>query len=626
MKRYLFIICYLFSIGLNAQECEWLNIHAGNQNNRVNSSSIDLNDDIIVVGEFNSNLIIDTFSFSGSGSISGYICKYDKLGKLIWVHITYGFVRFTDVISDENNNIYAVGLFRDSVTFSNNISLKHPSSKTHNALFISKFDSNGICLWAKRIYQANSMGEQVSKITLDASNNPIMSFSYANNNVQVSDSVLSFVPSVFNTGIVKYDTAGNVLWLKGIAPITQVRIQSDEFNNIYVSCFLWGDSVLVFGSDTLTGRGHILLKFNNSGNPLRAIRVDNQTNPQLAVQSNSLFIKNNNIILLNQNNQSVWVQNQYVSNPNNSRLFYIAFFDTSLNLIRLRQPDSTSNSVVSVTAGTSSKNEIYFGGRMFSGNLKLENTTLNTSTNTSSFFIAKMDTLGNLLWAFNNQGSSSQSGLFSLSCDSRNDVYIGGNFNDSISIFNKSESTTSTTFPDGFLAKITDYSITRGEVFAGPYCAGDSMDIPFTIRGTYDLGNRFIAQLSDENGNFDDTAKIRTLGFIESTEDSVIRGKLPLFEVSSSGNYRIRVISTNPPVQSFFQRDSLRLLIYSRDKAEPGPDETICLGDSFQLNTFGGTAWQWTPAINMDDSTLRQPIVWPSTNTTYRIVISDSSG
>jgi gliding motility-associated-like protein len=241
-------------------------------------------------------------------------------------------------------------------------------------------------------------------------------------------------------------------------------------------------------------------------------------------------------------------------------------------------------------------------------------------------FYLKLDTLLNVLWFFSGDASSSPVPL-KMEVDGRGDIYLTGdhlaNTGDFV-IFGDTIKGRPSRFQS--IIKITDYSITRGEVFAGPYCAGDSMEIPYTIKGVYDPGNRFIAQLSDENGNFDDTTKIRTLGWIESTEDSTIRGELPLFEVSSSGNYRIRVISTNPPVQSFYKEDSLRLLIYSRDKADPGPDETICLGDSFQLNTFGGTAWEWSPAINMDDSTLRQPSVWPSTNTTYRIVISDSSG
>jgi gliding motility-associated-like protein len=622
MKRTLLIFCYFISISLSAQECEWLNTHASSFFNvRVHSSTVDYNDNIVAIGEYSGNLTIDSFVFSTAPNLSGYICKYKNSGILEWVKLIPTRCRLWDVASDNNNNLYIVGDFWDSIEFSNNIKLKHPTSTSLIAKFLVKLDSNGNYIWAKMIHQNNRSLSDNPKITLDIDGNPIISFYFESSNAIVADTVMTFKPSAPNVGIVKFDTNGTVAWLKSLAPITLPRIECDNLNNIYISCFLWGD--IIFGMDTLSGRGQILLKFSNNGIPLKARRVDSQSTLAGIVQSNSIFVKDNNVIVLNQNNQSVWVQNQYVSNPNGARLFYIAFFDTSLNLIRVRQPDSTSNATVSVTACTSSKNEIYFGGQFGSGVLKLENTVLSSGSNNSSFFIAKMDTLGNLLWAFNNQGQSTQSNLFSLSCDSRNDVFLGGAFRDSLTIFNQSAST-STVFSDGFLAKITDYSITRGEVFAGPYCAGDSFLIPYTRMGPFDTANFFIAELSDENGNFEGGQ--RELGRLKTTEDSTIIGALPLFEVSSSANYRIRIRSTHPPVQSFFRRDSLRLLIYSRDKANPGPPETVCFGDSFRLNTFGGTAWEWSPAYRMNNPNARSPLIYPDRDTLFRIIISDSSG
>jgi len=96
--------------------------------------------------------------------------------------------------------------------------------------------------------------------------------------------------------------------------------------------------------------------------------------------------------------------------------------------------------------------------------------------------------------------------------------------------------------------------------------------------------------------------------------------------VASSSKYRIRIRSTNPLVQSNYKLDTLRLLIYSRDKADPGPPETICMGDNIKLKTHGGTIWTWSPKFKMEDSTKRQTFVWPQKNVTYKIIISDSSG
>ena len=175
-----------------------------------------------------------------------------------------------------------------------------------------------------------------------------------------------------------------------------------------------------------------------------------------------------------------------------------------------------------------------------------------------------------------------------------------------------------------FIAKTDDYAIIREYVAPGPYCAGDTLDIPYYRFGKYDTSNYFIAELSDEKGDFEGGE--RELGRLKTTNDGTVKCTIPLFKVSSSSAYRIRIRSTSPSVQSFYKRDTLQLLIYSRDKADPGPTETICMGDSIKLNTYGGTKWTWSPKYNMSDSTLRQPLAWPTKDTIYKIIIADSSG
>src|SRR5690606_14297844 len=106
------------------------------------------------VGHFELNLTVDSTTFT-SPLVSGFICKYDNLGKTKWVKTVPTWSRFWNITSDKNNNIYVVGEFRDSVVFSSNIKLKHPASNTRTAFFIAKLDSNGNYHWAKMIHQNN---------------------------------------------------------------------------------------------------------------------------------------------------------------------------------------------------------------------------------------------------------------------------------------------------------------------------------------------------------------------------------------------------------------------------------------------------------------------------------------
>jgi hypothetical protein len=55
-------------------------------------------------------------------------------------------------------------------------------------------------------------------------------------------------------------------------------------------------------------------------------------------------------------------------------------------------------------------------------------------------------------------------------------------------------------------------------------------------------------------------------------------------------------------------------------------DTTICLGDSIQLFAYGGTTYNWLPPTNINNTTISNPIVWPSANTTYTCTVNNQFG
>lgn len=251
--------------------------------------------------------------------------------------------------------------------------------------------------------------------------------------------------------------------------------------------------------------------------------------------------------------------------------------------------------------------------------------SLNPNSQFSSFI--KLDKLLNVLWInINFIPNATPPNYERLGVDKEGNLIFNGftNGQNVFAVLNDSLPKTGSTYT--FVVKVRDQTITRGAVSKGPYCAGDTLLVPYSITGVFNSSNQFIAQLSNEDGSFDDTSKIFELGRIKSTENSTIKGRLPLFQVKSSANYRIRIISTSPPVQSFFKLDSLRLLIFSKDKADPGPGLTICSGDTVTLNTFGGTRWRWFPGDMTSDSMARSTKTAPRRTTLFTIIISDSSG
>lgn len=57
-----------------------------------------------------------------------------------------------------------------------------------------------------------------------------------------------------------------------------------------------------------------------------------------------------------------------------------------------------------------------------------------------------------------------------------------------------------------------------------------------------------------------------------------------------------------------------------------GPNVTIIEGDSIQLQGSGGVSYYWTPSSYIDDDISQTPIVWPLTDMTYSVEVTDIYG
>ena len=96
----------------------------------------------------------------------------------------------------------------------------------------------------------------------------------------------------------------------------------------------------------------------------------------------------------------------------------------------------------------------------------------------------------------------------------------------------------------GYFVMAAKRSIATGTISPTTYCQGATVSIPFTITGTYTLGNVFTAQLSNASGSFASPVNIGTLN---STAAGTISAIIPAGTLAGTG-YRIRVISNTPAV------------------------------------------------------------------------------
>ena len=133
----------------------WAHGFGGSSTDDVGGVYMDQNNNIYVGGRYRNTIDFDpgpgTISITSNGSNDGYLAKYNSAGNALWA-TTFGGIGgwdyVNDVTVDSSGNVFACGLFRDTVDFD-------PGAGVHNLMafgttdaVVYKLDSGGIFQWA----------------------------------------------------------------------------------------------------------------------------------------------------------------------------------------------------------------------------------------------------------------------------------------------------------------------------------------------------------------------------------------------------------------------------------------------------------------------------------------------
>ena len=565
------------------------------------------------------------------------IAKLDKQGnpKWVWAPDSIRSKQFLDFRSikvfEKSKNIYLCGSFNGKLYIANK---RYETNGEYNNAFVIKLDSNGNFI--KFLQFGDSSVSKFSSLEIDEHENLFIVLYYGKqinkkNKQFYSDSL--YIPSLNKT--LKADDNLSILKLSPDLVIIHVSqsikggsqeafIKINKNKKLYV-CGLFVNNFTI---------NSVLYSNNRALNcSIYAFLLDSNLifeTIKMIMYSNIGFItgmamdnKNNMVIAGNYYEDTLFLSNGTIVKPPLRRQYPLLIcIDSQLNIKWNKVPSFDPGIGSGARILDISENDnFFFGAGDINGDCLIDDFTLHDTS--GRIWLFKIDNRGNFIWIKRLNNTERINFRASISGVNGKGIIIGFNFYDTINIENK-QYISSGSFSDILLMRIHDIEILRGYVKPGPYCAGDTLKIPYTKNGTFNKGNQFIAQLSDENGNFDGNE--RELGRLTSDTNGVIKGLLPLFDVESSPNYRIRIISTNPVVQSYYKYDTLRLLIYSKDTANAGKDTTICTGQNVKLTTTGGSRWHWSPGNLVTDSTAKSPTAFPIKTTTFRVIISDSSG
>ncbi len=139
---------------------------------------------------------------------------------------------------------------------------------------------------------------------------------------------------------------------------------------------------------------------------------------------------------------------------------------------------------------------------------------------------------------------------------------------------------------------LTGETITTDSIFGGPFCAGQQVNVDFSITGTFLSGNVFTAELSDAAGSF---ANPVAIGSIVDTLAGTIVATLPLSQGNGSA-YRIRVTGSNPVTTGFANPNDLTINeMPNTPTISAGGPVQFCPGGSVTLTSSNSQYNVWSP-------------------------------
>ncbi len=299
-----------------------------------------------------------------------YIVKYDQSGNAKWAVASYpkysshylsnDMAVSYSVARDKSDNAFIAGFFRDTIALG---TFTLSCASTYN-LLLSKIDSNGNVLWAKQSINNNTNGVVGFAVSADKDGNAYAT-GYFYDTAQFGANKLAEKSFLFGAFLVKYNSAGTVIWAKQGINSTHAEsegegITTDRWGNIY--CTGQFIDTVSFGSFKLSSASYsvFVVKYDSNGNVKWAVQA-NTHNPAATPQAYSVVTDN--------------IGNPYITG---------CFQDT-------------------INFGSASLICTY-----------------------QDIFLTKYDTSGNVIWAKEAEDSNQTWVGYSLTCDTLNHIYLSG--------------------------------------------------------------------------------------------------------------------------------------------------------------------------------------------------------
>jgi len=496
------------------------------------------------------------------------------------------------ITTDESGNVYATGVFSGTVDFDPGASTFNLTSAGGYDVFISKLNSTGEFLWAKRL--GGTGNDTGYSITTDESGNVYITGDFYG--------LVDFDPgsSIFNLTSVgsadifisKFTSSGDFIWAKGIGGTSVDKGKSitiDESGNVYTTGFFQGTADFDPDSSTFNltsgeGLDIFVSKLTSSGDFIWAKGIGGTS----SVKGKSITTdESGNVYIIGDFKGTVdfdMGSNIFNLTSSGNNDVFISKLTSSGNFLWAKRLGVTD---VDISMALDGSGNVYTTG-YFEGTVDFDpgSSTFNlTSEGGLDIFISKLTSSGDFVWA-KSIGGTSNNRSFSITTDGSGNVYTTGyfkgvvDFDPGLSTFNL----TSAGGADTFISKLNS----SGDFLWANSLGGASTEIGYSI-------------VVDGIGN------VYTTGYFSGIVD---------FDPSSS--------TLN--LSSVGIKDIFISKIYNCDLQVSLPSLPLCsTTGEITLNATGGDG-NYNYSFDNGLSFQTNPTFTYSTSGTYSVVVKDGAG
>lgn len=185
--------------------------------------SVDPSGNIIVSGSFRSpTIVFGTTTLTcntSSGTNDFFVAKYDLAGNVLWAKEAgedYSEDGSSGVSCDASGNVVVTGYYTSpAITFGAITLPSGGASGLYTNIFVVKYDSSGVVMWAKAGYGSEGDNDVSKDISIDPAGNIFIAGYFDHSTITFGS--LTLLASETGLGydffLIKYDGAGNEMWV-----------------------------------------------------------------------------------------------------------------------------------------------------------------------------------------------------------------------------------------------------------------------------------------------------------------------------------------------------------------------------------------------------------------------------